>query len=668
MLQNEPLYSGAPLTVNESMLMIMALFVKHNLTKTCLADIINLINLHCIAENLIEYSLYKFKTYFNISLDEVFRKHFYCSVCPSEKLESEQDRCETCREKTQVSYFIELPFLNQLQEMYKRDEFYESLQHRFYRQVPPNTINDIYDASIYQQYTEPGEFLSGADNISLGWYTDGIPVFKSSRVSMSPLFLIINELPFNLRFNRENILMAGLWFGNKKLAANHFLREFRDVFYNFFNNGYDFYLPRRPDPVNVKGLLIFGACDLPAKAQFLNLVQFNGKYGCPNCLNQGETFVFRRDRDPENPEDNPRAGHTHIYRYERNVQLRTSAETMAQGLEAEAIGRPVKGVKGPSALALIMPNHITGTGIDRMHGVDGGVIKKLLNLWFTPKYHESPFSLTRPRDLVDVIDTWMKNIKPPKWVHRYPRSIADLIHWKASELRMWMFYYSLPILSSIMRPNYYHHYLLLVSSISILSSDSISNELIDVAETLLNLFVEQFQVLYGLEHCSINVHQLQHYPQCVRSMGSLCDHLCYRYEDLNGKFLKFIHGTWHIDTQVAQAHTHYIGMKRKLDDLPEGNIKNFCLAKKHQVKLREQIADHCYSVGSYSQVLDVLPIEVDNAMQCSQIFADQVQTYSRLLKNGKLYVAESYLKDMKTISSYVQYTENNETLIGSVVT
>lgn len=107
-------------------------------------------------------------------------------------------------------------------------------------------------------------------------------------------------------------------------------------------------------------------------------------------------------------------------------------------------------------------------------------------------------------------------------------------------------------------------------------------------------------------------------------------------------------------------------MKRKPDELPEGEVKNFCLAKKKQVKLREQLAEHCYSIGSYSAVLNVLPNEVEIGMERSQIVVDRVQTYSRLLKDGKLYVAESYLKDMKTISSYVQYTENNEEFIGSV--
>ena len=48
--------------------------------------------------------------------------------------------------------------------------------------------------------------------------------------------------------------------------------------------------------VNVKGegeticraRLLFVVADLPAKASLLNIIQFNGKFGCPSCYHEGE--------------------------------------------------------------------------------------------------------------------------------------------------------------------------------------------------------------------------------------------------------------------------------------------------------------------------------------------------------------------------------------------
>ena len=41
-----------------------------------------------------------------------------------------------------------------------------------------------------------------------------------------------------------------------------------------------------PKVVRIK--LLFGIFDLIAKAQVLNMKQFNGSYGCPTCLHPGE--------------------------------------------------------------------------------------------------------------------------------------------------------------------------------------------------------------------------------------------------------------------------------------------------------------------------------------------------------------------------------------------
>ena len=34
--------------------------------------------------------------------------------------------------------------------------------------------------------------------------------------------------------------------------------------------------------------LLFVVADLPAKASLLNIIQFNGKFGCPSCYHEGE--------------------------------------------------------------------------------------------------------------------------------------------------------------------------------------------------------------------------------------------------------------------------------------------------------------------------------------------------------------------------------------------
>lgn len=75
--------------------------------------------------------------------------------------------------------------------MYARPSFYNKLQNTFEQrmQVSEN-IKDIYDGQLYREWINNG-FLSNCNYISFTWYTDGIPVYKSSNISLWPLYLTI---------------------------------------------------------------------------------------------------------------------------------------------------------------------------------------------------------------------------------------------------------------------------------------------------------------------------------------------------------------------------------------------------------------------------------------------------------------------------------------------
>lgn len=119
---------------------------------------------------------------------------------------------------------MEIPILEQLRTFFTRPTFYEDLQYRFKRKKKvKDNIEDIYDGNLYKDLSGKG-ILNAADNISFLMNTDGVPVFKSSKVSVGPLYYIINELEYGKRMSRENMLFAGLWFGEKKPAMWTFLR------------------------------------------------------------------------------------------------------------------------------------------------------------------------------------------------------------------------------------------------------------------------------------------------------------------------------------------------------------------------------------------------------------------------------------------------------------
>ena len=69
------------------------------------------------------------------------------------------------------------------------------LQSRF-NHARDDIIRDIFDAREYRKHVQSG-FLSEQNkaNVSLTLNTDGVEIYKSSKYSLWPIWLQINELP-----------------------------------------------------------------------------------------------------------------------------------------------------------------------------------------------------------------------------------------------------------------------------------------------------------------------------------------------------------------------------------------------------------------------------------------------------------------------------------------
>ena len=65
--EDNPLYSGAPLTVSESLLLIVTFAMRHALSGSALSDLLILVSLHCINPNMCCKSLHQFQHFFSIN-------------------------------------------------------------------------------------------------------------------------------------------------------------------------------------------------------------------------------------------------------------------------------------------------------------------------------------------------------------------------------------------------------------------------------------------------------------------------------------------------------------------------------------------------------------------------------------------------------------------------
>lgn len=589
-----PLFQGCPLTVSQSLLSILSLTLRHTITGVLLLSILQLIHLHCPEPNHCVETLYMFRKYFK-DLKSPLNRHFYCTNC-LRNLDSQDARCPNCGNKTISNYFMTISIISQLRTLYARDGFREKLSHRNNRvKLNPDNIEDIYDGSIYRELSTPGGLLYDLNNISFTWYTDGVQVFKKSKFSFWPFYLVINELPYTDRFKKENLISAAMWFGEEKPSANIFLLPLYDELLQL-KNGIDFEIPGQDDPINVKGLVICGTCDLPAKALFLNMKQYNGYFRCQKLNQRGE-----------------RINSTQVFPYLKNTVMRSENETLRRA--ARVRRHPIFGVKGRSVLSLLVYKWIESTAIDVMHCVFEGVMRTLLNLWFLPKFADMPFSLYQ---YVDLIDERLNNINPPGFVQRRPRSIKEhLKHWKASKLKNFFFYFSLIILEDKMGKEYFCHFQLLVQAIYLLCQQSVSRQMIQEARRLIHEFVSRFKNLYNLRYMTINIHSLLHLPEVVEKLGPLWVYSCFHFEDINGKLKQMVHSSKCAQLQIYSGTTLYLNtFTLNTNILNEGNkVYEFCkrqFTPTKQMKLFD-IGNFFFIVGGLSKI--IVP---DNIMQLFQ--------------------------------------------------
>jgi hypothetical protein len=95
----------------------------------------------------------------------------------------------------------------------------------------------------------------------------------------------VNELPISHRFKMENIILLGLWFGNKKPNMNSFLSPVVQMINEANSFGINVNNPNIP---LVFALLLPVICDSKGRNEVMNFVAANGFFGCSKCLHPGQ--------------------------------------------------------------------------------------------------------------------------------------------------------------------------------------------------------------------------------------------------------------------------------------------------------------------------------------------------------------------------------------------
>ncbi|KAE8752310.1 hypothetical protein FOCC_FOCC001103 [Frankliniella occidentalis] len=654
--QGIPIYPGASINMLESLTSILSFVQSEKISGVGLGRLLSLIDLHLPQPNNFYKSSHSVSKMLE-TLDEPVLMHYFCSVCYKTRV-SLSDLCDSCTDPARyVHYFLTFPLAAQLSRFLMRPEFVQNLQHKLTRDKQnPENIEDIYDGEIYMQ-TEAQNVTVNGISITLMWNTDGVQIFKSNTYSLWPVYMVVNELPPEKRFLSENLLIAGLWGSLVKPHPNVYLLPiYKDLVP--LQNGVLMDVCGESEKQRVVVKTVCGTCDAPATSLFMNMKGHAGFYSCPICFIKGEkpgdatVFPYAEDvplRD--------------LQSYKNHVKLAVQNRILLMSTVRNE--ERYCGIKGPTILSDMLDNMFSMMSIDSMHCIYLGLMRQMLRLWFDKDFKHLPFS---SHVQSSTISARLLSLTPPHFLQRLHQPVEKLVHWKASEFRSFLFYVSLVLLQGVLKPHVYNHFALFVKGVALLNSSSISPSDIVTAGTLLRQFVQEFQVIYGVDNMSHNVHMCTHLDHVVRLLGPLWATSCFQFEDINGRLKNLIHGTRHVGLQIHSKLSLMTSLPLMVRQLREGPAKIYCdnLRRKYRLKVADIISPGVYCVGSLSDISHDY-VWIFAVLRERELLSPncKIFMFDRLLKDRLLYVSANYNRGERD-SSYCKYQVESSCKSGHI--
>jgi hypothetical protein len=681
---NKTLYEGVDVTLITAAVILMKFIHYQNMSYKAIKMAIGMVKL---------FVPKKFRNYFKgvpAFIDKHFlrpfapQKYFFCSSCYKllEEAREKKQSCDSCNRMASSGEFILAPVEKQLQAILRRKKIREMILNRKTDHNGSN-ISSLFDGLIYKAHQK---FLDIKSNISLSYYADGVALYTSSKLSIWPFFLHINELPIEERYKIENTIILGLWYDKeKKPFFNTFLEPTIPFFDSFRTKGItiEFIENNKVCNFNLKGILIFGNGDAPARAIMLHFLQFNGHFGCSVCLQDPQTvekiLKQRAAKEADEGKASKRMKHSEplasgevkapknlVYEYKKDITLRTSKDTLKLAYEAEEEKKSKSGVKGVSILSIIVWKYfVESMGLDTMHSVFSGIGKKLIELWFDKIHKDQKFSLFK---FISVVDKYLEKIKHPNFCTRHTRPFTGhLSFYTTSELKNWLMYFSIPILQQIMTREYFEHYFFLVEAMFLLHQDSISQEDLIKADCLLHKFVSAFEKLYGLQYMSFNVHSLLHLPEVTKNLGPLSQLNCFPLEKLNGRIKNWVKGSRYPERRIISFLSAAQTMPSFVDQIPENSEELefiYGMEKSYQACRLENIKDNIWALGKKYKPCDARSREfILEAFENSELAMGSgslmsVELFQNLKVGKAIYTSKMNKAASESMSYCIEYGPN----------
>ena len=410
-----------------------------------------------------------------------------------------------------------------LQEQFSRPGFV-NLCERWRNRPSSAYLGDVYDGRVWKLFDNVNgkPFLAEPHNLMLSMNVDWFRPYTHTNDSVGAIYMVIQNLPRDVRFKPENVILCGIIPGPKEpqYMMNTYLAPIVIELLKLWE-GVNVKLPDGKT-VTCRAALTCCASDLPATRKLLGFASYNSSHGCSKCL---EFFPYNRDADKCDYSNfdwqnwKPRDLTQHHAACEQYLSARTKAA------QVKAVSD--NGVRYCVLSKLPYFDPIRFHVIDPMHNLLLGTAKHIVATWIEKKIL-TDCHLTR---IAEVIE----KIKSPADVGRVPSKIgATFAGFTADQWRNWTTIFSCVALREVLPGEHLRCWMLFVKACQLLCSRVIRLEDIDAAHSYLCQFCIISKSLYGKEFCNANLHMHLHLKECLLDFGPVYSFWCFSFERYNG--------------------------------------------------------------------------------------------------------------------------------------
>lgn len=335
------------------------------------------------------------------------------------------------------------------------------------------------------------------ESIDLNIGIDGLPLTKSSGLCLWPILILITNI------KNSCPLLAGAYVGNKKPAdCNTYLYDFSQELKHVITHGIQD--QNRTIKVNINAF----CCDAPARAFVTGLKGHTSIHGCSKCFQVGfskynkvlyTSVCSRKITDDD---------------YCKRIQQKRFTEN---------------NFKHANILESVGIEMVSKFPIEPMHLLDLGVTRKILLGILKRDVKGKRLPLVKKVQASNTLVTLARFI--PSEFCRKPRSFCEILRWKSTEFRQFALYTGIVVLKDLVDDDTYYHFLLFHCAYRLLACPDNCIENTNCAQALLEEFVSNFELIYGEEHLTYNIHNLLHISDCVKQFGSVDKFAAYPFEN-----------------------------------------------------------------------------------------------------------------------------------------